>query len=269
MKVTLAGKLGQIERRPDVIIVTLRPTAHFAPLPKGVPPLPEAQPIFVAYVNTSQWQEIDEALASNPNDLLLIEGYAITEEGRLILHATSVTTKDIQTRKRPPVTDADWIEHERPMRPYRPQAHDERPRRDFGDRPPRRNDDRDERPRRDFSDRPPRRDTDRNERPRRDFGDRPPRRDTDRNERPRRDFGDRPSRRDNRSSRPESHSADYLPDHASPQDIARARELRYGIRQLRDKLRDIERNHPSYSMTERLLRHSEAEMRTLAEKYRR
>ncbi|MCS6836494.1 MAG: hypothetical protein NZ750_10805 [Anaerolineae bacterium] len=262
MKVTLAGKLEQIERRPDVIVVTLRPTAHFAPLPKGVPPLPEAQPIFMAYVNISQWQEVEEALSINPSDLLLIEGYAVIKEGCLILHATSATTKDIQTSKRPPVTDADWVERERPLRPYRPQSRDDKPHRDFRDKP--RRDDRDERPRRDFNDRP-RRD-DRDERPRRDLNDRP-RRD-DRDERPRRDFSDR-SRRNERSPRSESHSADYLPDHASPQDIARARELRYGIRQLRDKLRDTEPSHPSYSMTERLLRHSEAEMRTLAEKYRR
>jgi 23S rRNA (guanosine2251-2'-O)-methyltransferase len=82
---------------------------------------------------------------------------------------------------------------------------DDRPKRDFGDRPkrsfddgdkPRRSfrdgdrpfkkrfDDRDDRPKRDFGDRP-----------KRDFGDRPPRKFEDRGDRPKRDFGDRPPRK--------------------------------------------------------------------------
>ncbi|MFK4114585.1 DEAD/DEAH box helicase [Microbacterium sp. NPDC006705] len=85
----------------------------------------------------------------------------------------------------------------------RPSFRNDRPRRDFGDRP-----NRDDRPRRDFGDRPnrddrPRRD-DRparsfDDRPRRDFGDRPRRDDRPArsfDDRPRRDFGDRPNRDD-------------------------------------------------------------------------
>jgi hypothetical protein len=105
----------------------------------------------------------------------------------------------------------------RPSRPSGPRD-DSAPRRDFGDRAPRR-DDRggsgDRAPRRDFGDRAPRRD-DRGDfgdrAPRRDFGDRAPRRDDrggsgDRAQRrdngdraPRRDFGDRAPRRDDRGS---------------------------------------------------------------------
>jgi len=101
----------------------------------------------------------------------------------------------------------------RPSRPSGPRD-DRAPRRDFGDRAPRR-DDRgsdDRVQRRDFGDRAPRRDDrggsdDRAPRrdfgdraPRRDFGDRAPRRD-DRgsdDRAPRRDFGDRAPRRDDR-----------------------------------------------------------------------
>ena len=105
----------------------------------------------------------------------------------------------------------------RPSRPSGPRDDDRAPRRDFGDRAPRR-DDRggsdDRAPRRDFGDRAPRRDFgDRAPRrddrgsddraPRRDFGDRAPRRD-DRggsdDRAPRRDFGDRAPRRDDRGS---------------------------------------------------------------------
>src|SRR5579859_340046 len=82
------------------------------------------------------------------------------------------------------------------------EAEERAPRREFSDRPPRR-DFEDRGPRRDFGDRPPRREFD-DRGPRRDFGDRPPRRDyDDRGPRrdfedrgPRRDFGDRPPRRD-------------------------------------------------------------------------
>ncbi|KAK4178332.1 putative rRNA methyltransferase mitochondrial precursor [Triangularia setosa] len=59
-----------------------------------------------------------------------------------------------------------------------------KPRRDFGDRPPRGED----RPRRSFEDKPSR---DYGDKPRRDFGDRPPRESRDRASR---DFGDRPPR---------------------------------------------------------------------------
>ena len=98
----------------------------------------------------------------------------------------------------------------RPSRPSGPRDDDRAPRRDFGDRAPRR-DDRgsdDRAPRRDFGDRAPRRD-DRgsdDRAPRRDFGERAPRRD-DRgsgDRAPRRDdrggFGDRAPRRDDRGS---------------------------------------------------------------------
>ncbi|WHE36388.1 DEAD/DEAH box helicase [Microbacterium sp. BDGP8] len=85
----------------------------------------------------------------------------------------------------------------------RPSFRDDRPRRDFGDRP-----NRDDRPRRDFGDRPNRDDRARrddrparsfDDRPRRDFGDRPRRDDRPArsfDDRPRRDFGDRPNRDD-------------------------------------------------------------------------
>ncbi len=72
----------------------------------------------------------------------------------------------------------------------KPRSFEDRPRRDFGDRPPRREGERsfgDKPPRRDFNDRPPRNFEDR---PRRDFGDRPPRREGERS------FGDKPPRRD-------------------------------------------------------------------------
>ncbi|MGE8564605.1 MAG: DEAD/DEAH box helicase, partial [Acinetobacter bohemicus] len=103
---------------------------------------------------------------------------------------------------------------DRPQRSF-----DDRPKRDFGDRPQRSFDDR---PKRDFGDRPaPRREGgfgDRpqrsfDDRPKRDFGDRPaPRREGGFGDRPQRSFGDKPrSADDNRGNR-----VDYKPSGDRP-----------------------------------------------------
>ncbi len=85
------------------------------------------------------------------------------------------------------------FDDERP--PRRRDFDDERPpRRDYDDRPRRRDFDDERPPRRDYDDRPRRRDFDERP-PRRDFDDRPRRRDFDERP-PRRDFDDRPRRRD-------------------------------------------------------------------------
>lgn len=86
-------------------------------------------------------------------------------------------------------------------RPARKEFGSDRPRRDFGDRPARKEFGSD-RPRRDFGDRPARNEFG-SDRPRRDFGDRPARKEFG-SDRPRRDFGDRPARKEFGSDRPSS-----------------------------------------------------------------
>ena len=94
-------------------------------------------------------------------------------------------------------------------RPPRRDGDSRPPRREYGDRPPRRDGD-SRPPRREYGDRPPRRDGD-SRPPRREYGDRPPpRRDGD-SRPPRREYGDRPPRRDAESGAPRREYADRPP----------------------------------------------------------
>ncbi len=101
VKLTVIGRPGKIVERNDVVLVAMR--SEKAPsLPKGVPAPPSPQTDYMVLVGMKQWRKVAEALAADPNDKLLIEGYPTVqpEFAGITVYATSATTTGIQAGKR-------------------------------------------------------------------------------------------------------------------------------------------------------------------------
>jgi hypothetical protein len=73
MKVTLSGRPGSIEKRPEVIITTMSYTVTVQNLPREIPRPPETPTLYTVYMSPKQWESIEESMA-DPADTLLIDG---------------------------------------------------------------------------------------------------------------------------------------------------------------------------------------------------
>ncbi len=101
VKLTVIGKPGTVVERGDVALVALR--SEKAPaFPKGVPAPESPQTDYMALVGMKQWRKVAEALAANPDDKVIIEGYPTVRPDfvGITVHATSATTTGIQAAKR-------------------------------------------------------------------------------------------------------------------------------------------------------------------------
>jgi hypothetical protein len=101
VKLTVIGRPGKIVERADVVLVSMR--SEKAPsLPKGVPAPPSPQTDYMVLVGMKQWRKVAEALAADPADKLLIEGYPTVQPAfaGITVYATAATTTGIQAGKR-------------------------------------------------------------------------------------------------------------------------------------------------------------------------
>ncbi len=101
VKLTVIGRPGKIVERGDVALVAMR--SEKAPsLPKGVPAPPSPRTDYMVLVGMKQWRKVAQALAADPSDKLLIEGYPTVqpEFAGVTVYATSATTTGIQAGKR-------------------------------------------------------------------------------------------------------------------------------------------------------------------------
>ncbi len=71
-------------------------------MPKGVPAPLSPQTDYMVLVGMKQWRKVAEALAADPADKLLIEGYPTVqpEFAGITVYATAATTTGIQAGKR-------------------------------------------------------------------------------------------------------------------------------------------------------------------------
>ena len=101
MKLTVIGKPGKVVERGDVALVGMR-SEKVPSLPKGVPAPPPPQTDYMVLVGMKQWRKVAQALAADPSDKLLIEGYPSVqpEFAGITVYATSATTTGIQAGKR-------------------------------------------------------------------------------------------------------------------------------------------------------------------------
>ncbi len=106
VKITVTGRPGQAVAQGQAVVLTLM-SETVPDLPKGLPE-PPASTRYTVFVARKQWAKVAEALAADPEDAAIIEGYAALDprvEG-IAVYATSATTKRTQAAKRATTTAA-------------------------------------------------------------------------------------------------------------------------------------------------------------------
>ncbi|MBA3822323.1 MAG: hypothetical protein H0X24_00300 [Ktedonobacterales bacterium] len=102
MKLTLTGRPGTVVDKGTYILTTM-PAQKMPAFPKGLPALPPdvQPPQTVVMVAKKQWQRVEAAL-SDPEDMLVLEGFAMYEPSvkGLVVLAMNVTTSQQQRDKR-------------------------------------------------------------------------------------------------------------------------------------------------------------------------
>ena len=72
-------------------------------LPKGLPAPPAELTTTVVFIAAKQWRKVQPALAADPTDRVIVEGYPALDKriggGTLCLYAQSVTTTGLQKAK--------------------------------------------------------------------------------------------------------------------------------------------------------------------------
>jgi len=106
VKITVIGRPGASVEQGQAVALAL--TSEKVPdLPKGLPE-PAVGTRYTVFVARKQWAKVAEALAADPEDAAIIEGYAALDprvEG-IAVYATSATTKRMQAAKRATTTAA-------------------------------------------------------------------------------------------------------------------------------------------------------------------
>jgi len=112
VKVTLIGRPGKIEMRKDLVVTTMKHTAKTSTYPKGVPSAPEDPTLYTVYLAAKQWRKVEESIANEPEDVLIIEGTCAFDPaiGGMAVYGQSVTTKEIEAKKRQAQKEAAALE---------------------------------------------------------------------------------------------------------------------------------------------------------------
>jgi len=100
VKITVIGRPGAAIEQGQAVALALV-SEKVPDLPKGLPE-PPAGTRYTVFVARKQWAKVAEALAADPEDAAIIEGYAALDarvEG-IAVYATSATTKRLQAAKR-------------------------------------------------------------------------------------------------------------------------------------------------------------------------
>ncbi len=100
VKITVIGRPGASVEQGQAVALALV-SEKVPDLPKGLP-APAAGTRYTVFVARKPWAKVAEALATDPEDVAIIEGYAALDarvEG-IAVYATSATTKRVQAAKR-------------------------------------------------------------------------------------------------------------------------------------------------------------------------
>ncbi len=106
VKITVIGRPGTAVEQGQAVVLALM-SEKVPALAKGLPE-PPAGTRYTVFVARKPWAKVAEALAADPEDAAIIEGYAALDarvEG-IAVYATSATTKRLQAAKRAMTTPA-------------------------------------------------------------------------------------------------------------------------------------------------------------------
>jgi hypothetical protein len=113
VKLTLIGRpaLEAVQTRPTYVAFRMQGKAP-GPLPKGLPPVPDQQPMtWLVVVALRQWNRVQDSLAAHADDTLIIEGQPVVAgDGTHVLLAQTCTSVGQQRAKKqakhPPQVEA-------------------------------------------------------------------------------------------------------------------------------------------------------------------
>jgi PHAX RNA-binding domain len=103
VKLTLIGRpaLDAVQTRPTYVAFRMQGKAP-GPLPKGLPPVPDQQPItWLVVMALRQWNRVQDSLAAHLDDTLIIEGHPVVAgDGTHVLLAQTCTSTVQQREKK-------------------------------------------------------------------------------------------------------------------------------------------------------------------------
>jgi len=103
VKLTLIGRpaLEAVQSRPTYVAFRMQGKAP-GPLPKGLPPVPDQQPItWLVVIALRQWNRVRDSLAAHADDTLILEGHPVVAgDGTHVLLAQSCTSTVQQREKK-------------------------------------------------------------------------------------------------------------------------------------------------------------------------
>ncbi len=99
LTVRLRGRPERIEKRAEVVIITLFDETSIANIPRSIPKPPATPNKVVVYVTVEQWTAV-EATLNHSSDRLLVEGICAfdPEIKSVVVFATSVQSDDLKTK---------------------------------------------------------------------------------------------------------------------------------------------------------------------------
>jgi pSer/pThr/pTyr-binding forkhead associated (FHA) protein len=100
LSVSLIGRPGRVDVRPNVVITTMSYSPEPASLPEGAPPLFQTARLYTVYIPIKQWKKVETAL-KDPHDQLIIAGTCAfdTDAGRIAILATHASTKHMEAKR--------------------------------------------------------------------------------------------------------------------------------------------------------------------------
>lgn len=96
MKITLSGRPGQVEVRPEIVVTTMSYVAQMPNQPHGMPSPPETPTLYTIYMTPKQWNWVEKAIA-DPDDKLLIDGVCAFDPdvNGMAVFVSAVTTEHL------------------------------------------------------------------------------------------------------------------------------------------------------------------------------
>ncbi|MBA3869254.1 MAG: hypothetical protein H0X30_08875 [Anaerolineae bacterium] len=91
LTVSLCGRPERVEKRAEVVVITLSDEPSIVNLPREIPKPPSTPTVVVVYVALEQWEKV-EAATTNSSERLLVEGICAfdPETKNIVVFATSV-----------------------------------------------------------------------------------------------------------------------------------------------------------------------------------
>jgi hypothetical protein len=100
LSLTLVGRPGRLDMRPDMVITTMSYRPDAESLPEGTPLLFQTPRFYTVYIPIKLWKKVEVAL-NNPHDQLIVEGTCAYDydNARIAILATHVSSKHLEAKR--------------------------------------------------------------------------------------------------------------------------------------------------------------------------